>query len=487
MKRVVTGLLIAAGVVAAAGLGVAFLRPDLMPAWARPRGGAAPSETALQCKEHGVPEKFCTLCHKELKSSLMLCKEHGNIPEDICTLCHPELKEKYDIEMCPKGHGLPRDFCFKCGTNPQASAAPGEVPDVKLASPEMAKDIGLETVAATTEKRAPTLRANAETAYDARRYAEVRPRVAGFLSEVKADLGDALPKGGVLAVVDSAEVGAAKARYLSARATAELAQATYERTKGLTASGSVAARQELESRTALAEAQATLREAAQRLKNLRFDDAALAGLAKSQDTSSLLTITAPIAGTVVAFQAVPGEAVEPTTQIYALADTRSMWLWIDVYESDIDAVKAGQAVTFSISGTNPDAKGPSFAGKVTWVGTEVDPTTRTTRVRAELANPDGRLRAHQFGRAEVRLGDEHDAVVVPRGAVQRRYQDHLVFVALDDGTYHPQRVRVRPAARGDRLEVAAGLSAGQRVVTTGAFFLKTETMKDALGAGCTDD
>jgi cobalt-zinc-cadmium efflux system membrane fusion protein len=389
--------------------------------------------------------------------------------------------------MCPKGHGLPRDFCVQCGTNPAASAVPGEVPDVKLASAEMARDIGLETAPATTEKRAPTLRANAEAAYDARRYAEVRPRVSGFLSEVKADLGAAVRKGEVLAVVDSAEVGAAKARYLSARATVELAQATYARTKGLAATGSVAARQELETRTALSEAQATLREAAQRLKNLRFDDAALAGLSQSQDTSSLLEITAPIAGTVVALEAVPGEAVEPTTQIYALADTRSMWLWIDVYEADIDAVKAGQAVTFTISGANPDATGRAFAGKVTWVGTEVDPTTRTTRVRAELANPDGRLRAHQFGRAEVRLGDEHDAVVVPRGAVQRRYQDHLDFVALDDGTYHPQRVRVRPAARGDRLEVAAGLSAGQRVVTTGAFFLKTETMKDALGAGCTDD
>ncbi len=487
MKRVATGVLIAFGVALAAGLGVAFLRPDLLPAWARPPGGDGTTETALQCKEHGVPEKFCTLCHKELKSSLMLCKEHGNIPEDICTLCHPELEKKYDITMCPKGHGLPRDFCFKCGVNPEASAEPGEVPDVKLASPEMAKDIGIETAPAATEKRAPTLRANAEAAYDARRYAEIRPRVSGFLSEVKADLGDAVTKGEVLAVVDSAEVGAAKARYIAARASVDLAQATYERTKVLAATGSVAARQELESRTALAEAQAALRESAQRLKNLRFDDEALARLAKTQDTSSLLPITAPIPGTVVALEAVPGEAVEPTTQIYALADTRSMWLWIDVYEADIDAVKAGQAVTFTISGANPDAKGPAFAGKVTWVGTEVDPTTRTTRVRAELANPDGRLRAHQFGRAEVRLGDEHEAVVVPREAVQRRYQDHLVFLAMADGTYRPQRVQVRPAARGDRLEVAAGLAAGQRVVTTGAFFLKTETMKDALGAGCTDD
>ena len=74
-----------------------------------PASAAAPAaeDAGLYCKEHGVPEKFCTLCHEELKETLMLCKEHGNIPEDICTLCHPEVEKKYNIEMCPKGHGLP--------------------------------------------------------------------------------------------------------------------------------------------------------------------------------------------------------------------------------------------------------------------------------------------------------------------------------------------------------------------------------------------
>ncbi len=50
---------------------------------------AASEDAGLYCKEHGVPEKFCTLCHEELKKSLLLCKEHGDIPEDVCTLCHP--------------------------------------------------------------------------------------------------------------------------------------------------------------------------------------------------------------------------------------------------------------------------------------------------------------------------------------------------------------------------------------------------------------
>src|SRR5512142_1836254 len=96
----------------------ARIDPEKLPTWAR-FGGKAPSaeDAGLFCKEHGVPEKFCTLCHKELQDKLMLCKEHGNIPEDICTICHPGVAKRYNIEIC-KEHGLPKEFCFKCGKGP---------------------------------------------------------------------------------------------------------------------------------------------------------------------------------------------------------------------------------------------------------------------------------------------------------------------------------------------------------------------------------
>lgn len=66
----------------------------------------------LMCQEHGVPEKFCTICHPEIKKdpNILLCKEHYDIPEDICTACHAELKAK--IKTCP--HELPPAFCQEC-------------------------------------------------------------------------------------------------------------------------------------------------------------------------------------------------------------------------------------------------------------------------------------------------------------------------------------------------------------------------------------
>ena len=520
-----------------AGVAVAIARPQWMPAWARINpeklpnwtrfGGQTPAaeDASLFCKEHGVPEKFCTLCHKELADKLMLCKEHGNIPEDICTLCHPEVAKKYNIQMC-KEHGLPEHFCFKCGKGPSASldqpddgwcAAHGKpevlcpecaqarakgqplptvrtgtakacrepLPTIRLASASLAKKIGIQTAVVGQEEHAHTLIANAETAYDANHYADISPRVAGFIREAKVDLGHSVRQGDVLAVIDSAEVSAAKTQFLSSQASLNLAQATAERTQSLSRTGAVAGKAELEVMTALNQAQAAVMDAEQKLRNLGFDDAELAQILKTKDTRNLLNVVAPIDGTVVARHAVKGEAVQANTQLFAIADTSRMWLWIDIYESDIAKVKAGQTVSFAVMGTDPE-QGYATVGQVTWIGSEVNEKTRTTRVRAELGNPNARLRSNQFGEATIQIGTEHKAVVVPKEAVQRKDNVDVVFIPEGEGVYRPQRVTTKPTDRSDVLEVTWGLKPGQKVVSKGAFLLKTEIMKGAIGAGCCD-
>jgi cobalt-zinc-cadmium efflux system membrane fusion protein len=356
------------------------------------------------------------------------------------------------------------------------------LPVIRLRSPSLARRIGLETAAAAVEPHARRLVCNAETAYDLRRSAEIIPRVAGVLKEVRADLGQVVHKGDVLAVVDSAEVGAAKASYLTAVAAVGLAQATYDRTVRLTQAKAAPAKTELESLTALNQARNSMRDAEQRLRNLGFDDAGIERIVATSDVRNALEIVAPIDGTINAWDATRGEAVEPTTQIFGMADTTTMWLWIDIYESDISLVAAGQPVTFTISGTSA----PVTSGTVTWMGTEVNRTTRTSRVRAELPNPHGRLRANQFGQATLQVENEHDAVVVPRAAVQNDGGADLVFLAQPDGSFRPQRVLARPTEADDRIEIAWGIRPGQKVVTTRSFLLKAELFKDRLGAADND-
>lgn len=359
-----------------------------------------------------------------------------------------------------------------------ADAAQGrrEPPMVRLDSEEVVRQVGIETATATEVRHTHQLVANAEAAYDTRRYATVSPRVVGFLREVRVDLGQVVRQGEILAVVDSAEISAAKTQLLTALAATTLAQATFERTAVLARSGQMAARTELESRTALNQAKAALADAEQRLRNLGLGDEAIGRVREPADKSSMLNVVAPIDGTVVLLRAVQGEAVQPTAQLFAIADTRRMWLWIDVYESDIGQVFQRQAVNFVISGT----ASPTLSGEVTWVGTEVNPTTRTTRVRAELANPEGRLRANQFGKASLHVGVEHRAVVIPESAVQRLDGDEVVFLPQGGSAYRAQRVKIRPTDQAGMVEVVDGLQPGERIVTGGAYRLKSELERDAI-------
>ena len=339
MKKVFIGVVVVIGLGAVVVAGVASLRPDLVPGWARigaAHGGA--KEYGLYCEEHGVPEKFCTLCHPELKDKLLLCPEHGNIPEDICTLCHPDVQKTNDIKMCPKGHGLPKNFCSKCDSEVGKPAASSNLiddgycmafgrearegktvcqllPVVRLASAGLASEVGITTSPVIEDEHAHELVAPAETAYDANRYAEIFPRVAGFRREARVDLGQEVKAGEVIAVIDSSEVSTTKSHYLTAHATLQLDEDSYERTKHLSDERILGSKPLVAARIAMHQARTSLLNAEQKLRNFRFDAAALALILKSNDTKPFLDITTPIEGTVVFRHAVIGEAEEPTTRL----------------------------------------------------------------------------------------------------------------------------------------------------------------------------
>jgi cobalt-zinc-cadmium efflux system membrane fusion protein len=393
----------------------------------------------------------------------------------------PPQEELIDDGWCVS-HRAPEATCARCqgAAKPEPGATrpcAQPLPLVQLASPEVARRIGLETTKAVARKHAMTIVGNAEIVYNANSYAEVTPRVPGIIREILTDEGKVHKKGDVLIVIDSAEVGSAKATYLSALPVVDLARSTLERTSALTKQNALPLKDELEAQAAFNRATADFLNASQRLRNLGFNDADLEAIARTRDTSSLLKITSPIEGTIVSRHAVTGEAVQATSQIFVVADLRVMWAWIDVYEADIERVKAGQPVRFTIGG----GVGRVFEGHVDWIDAAVNPTTRTIRVRAEVANPDERLRSNQFGRAEIVVGQEHEAVFVSRQALQQLDGVPLVFLRRPDGRFQPQRLVIdAEETLGDEVEVAWGLAPGQEVVTTGAFLLKSELQKDQL-------
>jgi cobalt-zinc-cadmium efflux system membrane fusion protein len=120
---------------------------------------------------------------------------------------------------------------------------------------------------------------------------------------------------------------------------------------------------------------------------------------------------------------------------------------------------------------------------VKFVSPSIDPQTRTARARALFPNRDGALRANMFAKARIVDHANGAAVLVPRSAVQEAKGVQLVFIQLAVDAYEARRVRTTPADN-NMVAVAADIRPGDRIVTTGSFLLKTETLKESIGAGC---
>jgi membrane fusion protein, heavy metal efflux system len=350
---------------------------------------------------------------------------------------------------------------------------------IKLDSPDIARHAGFEYAQVSSQPLGATLTRNAEIAYNGNRYAKLSSRAPGIIAEVHKDLGERVKAGEPIAVIDSTELGAAKAEYLQSLELLALWETNTAREKEMIDRGAGNQRSLLDTQTKLAETRIAAAKARQRLRTLGLTDAQIESVQKTADTGSLLELLAPFDGLIVERAAVVGEVVEPTKPLLSVADTALMWAMIDLREQDLAGTRPGQSVTVTVDGF----PGEAFAGKLTWISTQLDPRTRTIKGRAELDNGAGQLRAGMYARATISGGSAASAVLIPRDAVQWEGCCNIVFTKRDDATFKPMAVSLgRETPRG--YEVLAGLTGGETIVTRGSYLLKTEILKSSIGAGC---
>lgn len=450
---------------------------------------------------HSIEPSKCPFCDPSRVEKLGMCKEHG-VPEALCVKCRPFLRPAFvaALDWC-KEHDTPESQCLACNPDSRKAAAeraqsagtelrwqreptPGCATSdtvITLASPAVVAAVAFEFVTVQTGPQGRTIERVAELAYNANRYARLSSRAGGVVAEVKKDLGEKVKKGDVLAIVDSTDLGAAKSDLLQALQTVKLWEANAVRERALVDKGVGIEREALEAETKAAENRIAVNRSRQRLRNLGMSKEQVESVEKDADTSSLLEVLSPFDGVVVERAAVMGEVIEPGKPVLSVADTGVMWAIVDFAESDVALLKTGQEGAVSVDGL----PGRSFVGRLTWISTQVDPKTRTLKARVELDNGQGLLRANMFGRARVKVGDNRDAVTVPKTAVQWEGCCNVAFVRTDAaGTmFRPARLTLAYDA-GDSYEVLGGLKAGEAVVTRGSYILKNEILKDAVGAGC---
>jgi cobalt-zinc-cadmium efflux system membrane fusion protein len=415
---------------------------------------AAPAVAGAMCKEHGVLEAVCTKCNPALipvfKAKGDWCEEHG-FPESFCPICHPDRGGKPTADVSSTGDG------------------PADGTKVRFRSKETARLAGLHFATATERAASREVVVTARVVYDATRVAQINPRLPGVVRAIESDVGAAVKEGTLLATIESASVGAEQSRWQAAKTALDVAENNFSRVETLQSEGISSERELLVAQREREEARA----------ELRSTQALLGMVGANAGGGARYTLKSPIAGVVTQRNATIGRLVDAEDIVFEIVDPSSMWIELDVPETDLSLVNGGEPVVVTLDGV----PGREFAGTLSYVAPAIDPRTRTAIARFQLANPDGVLRANLFGQGRIAVSDPRAAVWVPKAAVQRAKSESLVFVRLAEDAFEARVITGGPE-QGELISVAGRIQAGDEVVTEGSFLLKTETLKESMGAGC---
>ena len=287
--------------------------------------------------------------------------------------------------------------------------------------------------------------------YDERSLTQVNLKVSGWVRQVFVNsIGRPVRKGEPLFTLYSPDLLATQDEYLVA----------------LNTQAQVAASPLADAKDNAASLVASARE---RLRLWDLTDEQIAAVARRGKADAVLTVYAPSSGIVLKREALPGKYVEPETTLYEVADLSAVWIYADIYESEVAAVKLNQpaSVTFAAY------PGESFQGTVSYVYPTLNAEARTVRVRLELPNPKLKLKPGMYGTVTLRT-DEVKTLVVPKEAVLETGLRQLVFLDRGQGVYQPYPVKVGRRSQ-DRVEILQGIKEGDRVVTSAQFLLDAES------------
>jgi len=378
---------------------------------------------------------------------------------------------------------------------PEAAEAKGEagaehheeMPEtVKLGSAAIA-EAGVQTWTVQSVDLEHLLVLNATVEHNENRLLQVAANVQGRVAAIPVDLGAKVRAGDPLLVLESVALGRAREEFLREMAALRVASRAYVRAKALVA-GKAISEGEFQAREGEYLTKKAAAEAAERSLHLYGqDDDEIARLRKAAESDGSLpsgdpprlTLRAPFAGRVIDRKVTPGSLVEALQPLMTLADLSTVWVFLQAYEKDLALLSKGLAVTIRSEAYPQD----SFRGRVDFLGSVVDETSRTVKLRATVDNPDERLRPGMFVKARVDVpkpaAEAKTILAVPQSALQTLEGRSTVFIQLRPGVFGRHFVETGHSFEGF-TEVLAGVKPGDVVVTEGSFVLKSEFAKASL-------
>lgn len=379
------------------------------------------------------------------------------------------------------------------GCNREAEPARESAPTVArtevVLSPAAQKEGQIETQPVKTSDEPDVLRVPGRIALADNRSWRVGVRTDGLVVAVMAEAGDYVRKGQVLARYHADEVRDSRALYRAAQAdlaraqsNAALAQRNVTRAETLLDLKAGSQVQVEQARQDLVVAQTAVSNAeveVGRLKDLLEDDLRVPADPKPGDeTADQVPILAPASGYILEKNVTLGKAIDTMDDTFVIGDLSQVWMLASMRQDQLGQLHMGQPVRVTVAGV----AGQQFEGKISNLGQELDPSTRTMAVRIALSNSGNLLRPGMLATAEVPGSARKMTVFVPSDAVQQVDGQDVVFVRVAPDRFAVRAVEVAQTSNG-QTPVLQGLKGDEQVVVRGSFVLKSQLLRAALDEG----
>lgn len=357
--------------------------------------------------------------------------------------------------VCPMHAQIVRDepgTCPICGMDlvkKMIAAQASGRPTVEISN-AVINSMGVRTAAVARQTLWKYIQTIGRIEYDETRLAHVHPRAEGWMEKLNLRVeGDPVKKGQVLGEIYSPEILNAQVDFLIA-----LNQSA----------GKV-----------------RMQKARNQLRLLGVPERTISLIQKRGESLNTVPLVAPSSGVVTKLGMREGMFVKPEMEIVTIADLAKIWVIVDIYEHQIDWLSEGQSAEIRV----PAYPGRVWEGAVEYIYPELDPKSRTLKVRLAFDNPDGLLKSNMYAEVVIYGGPKREVLAVPSEAVIETGRRSSVVLALGEGRFRPVDVETGMAADG-LVEVLSGLEAGDEVVISGQFLIDSESSLQASFLRMTD-
>lgn len=326
-------------------------------------------------------------------------------------------------------------------------------------TPEKQQLIGVKYGQVERSGGSRTIRAVGKVAFDETRIQHIHTKVEGWIDQVFVDYtGQLVNKGQALMTVYSPDMLASQRELL-------LAAKARETMKGNPLP------------TAFDQSESLLQASRRRLELWDLSDAQIDQVLKTGQPIKNVTLFSPISGYVTDRKAFPQLKVMPETDLYTIVDLTRVWVMADLFEYEAPSIHVGETARVTLQAI----PGRTFAAHINYIQPQVDPMTRTLKVRLDMENRGLLLKPDMYADVEFQVNlPVH--LTVPVDAVLDAGDRKTVFIDRGDGFFEPRQVTTG-MRDGNRIQILTGLSGGERIVTSGNFLIDSESQMKAAAAG----